>query len=216
MTHDGAVAGFWGAIICVLFLYPVTYYTGAEDPWNTYTMIVNSTTLQWAIAMFVFNVLMVNVLSVLVTFILSSVWHAILDNFRPITLWIADLYLFYAVSHHRVGESWTQYSWIQLAGLVVLLYGTAVYNGSIRLSGRAIDLFLDFSSEYSAYDKADQVERDIEGDDTLPKADTSNIASSPHLTTIKPFLTSPRKKRGEGSPRRQPTRMNELTPINRK
>jgi hypothetical protein len=32
---------------------------------------------------------------VLVTFMLSSVWHAILDNFRPITIWGVELWMFY-------------------------------------------------------------------------------------------------------------------------
>lgn len=39
-----------------------------------------------------------NALAVLVTFMLNSVWHAILDNFRPITVWGTDLFIFYAVT----------------------------------------------------------------------------------------------------------------------
>ena len=33
------------------------------------------------------------------------------------------------------GEDWTNYSYIQIAGLVVILYGTAIYNGSLRAFG---------------------------------------------------------------------------------
>lgn len=29
------------------------------------------------------------------------------------------------------GEAWVAASWLQLAGLVVLLFGTAIYNGSL-------------------------------------------------------------------------------------
>ena len=68
-----------------------------------------------------------NALAVLVTFMLNSVWHAILDNFRPITVWGTDLFIFYVITT-AFGEEWTKWSYVQLAGLFVLLYGTAVYN----------------------------------------------------------------------------------------
>ena len=35
---------------------------------------------------------------VLVTYLLDAVWHAILDNFRPITVWVVDLAIYYCVS----------------------------------------------------------------------------------------------------------------------
>jgi hypothetical protein len=88
---------------------------------------------------------------VLVTFMLNSVWHAILDNFRPITVWLTGLFIYYAISP-SFGEAWTQWSYIQVAGMIVLLYGTAVYNapnaGSVLLEGQWYSLGLDFASEY--------------------------------------------------------------------
>ena len=75
----------------------------------------------------------------------------ILDNFRPITIWTADLALFYCLAP-SLGEEWTRYSWMQVAGLFVLLYGTAVYNapnpGSVKLRGEWFSLGLDYGSEY--------------------------------------------------------------------
>lgn len=68
-----------------------------------------------------------------VTYLLDAVWHAILDNFRPISVWSVDLLIF-VITSGAYGEDWTVYSWLQLAGLVLLLYGTAVYNGNVRLS----------------------------------------------------------------------------------
>ena len=49
-----------------------------------------------------------NALAVLVTFMLNSVWHAILDNFRPITVWGTDLFIFYVVTT-SFGEEWTKW-----------------------------------------------------------------------------------------------------------
>lgn len=43
---------------------------------------------------------------------MSSVWHAILDNFRPISVWGADLALFYWITHQKYGEQWNMYVYI--------------------------------------------------------------------------------------------------------
>jgi fucose 4-O-acetylase-like acetyltransferase len=92
-----------------------------------------------------------NLFAVLVTFSLNSMWHSILDNFRPMTVWLTDLML-YAATHGSFGESWTRYSWIELAGLSVLLYGTAIYNApdtwSIELRGQCFTLGINLEAEY--------------------------------------------------------------------
>lgn len=45
------------------------------------------------------------------------------------------------------GEAWVAASWLQLAGLLVLLFGTAVYNGSlITFDEKMIDSDAELSS----------------------------------------------------------------------
>ena len=63
---------------------------------------------------------------------LSSVWHAILDNFRPISIWATQLAIF-SLTDGAHGEAWTRASYAQLVGLVVMLLGTvrpAILDGS--------------------------------------------------------------------------------------
>ena len=104
-------------------------------------------------AFYIFTVFMYNLLAVLVTFMLSSVWHAILDNFRPITVWATDLVIFYCINPF-FGETWTPYSYLQVVGMVVLLYGTAIYNapndGSLLLEGQWWAMGIDCSDDYAA------------------------------------------------------------------
>jgi drug/metabolite transporter (DMT)-like permease len=153
--------GFWGTMICLFILYPLAYYLpgsdhgSIENPFNTYALITSSPEIQSTFVLYFFSVLAYNILACLVTFMLSSVWHAILDNFRPITVWGTDLFIFYFITT-TFGEAWTRASWVQVSeilntlrdfphlsmllaqvlGLVVLLYGTAIYNapnaGSIK------------------------------------------------------------------------------------
>lgn len=163
--------GFWGTLLCLTVAYPLVYYLPGtdhgsyEDPFNTWHMVMNSTTIQIAFAVYFFSIFFYNFLAVLVTFLLNSVWHAILDNFRPITVWIADLVLFYCLSP-SLGEEWTTLSWLQVGGMAVLLYGTAVYNapnaGSVSLRGEWYSLCLDYSAEYDVLqaEAAAEVEED--------------------------------------------------------
>lgn len=151
--------GFWGTFLCVTVLYPLAYYLPGddhgsfEDPFNTWAMIVNTPTIQWAFFIYFFAIFGYNLFAVLVTFMLNSVWHAVLDNFRPISVWLTDLAIFYLFTKD-FGESWTAYSFIQLIGMIVLLYGTSIYNaphaGSIQLKGQWYVFGIDLAAEYEA------------------------------------------------------------------
>ena len=75
-----------------------------------------------------------NALSVMVTNELDSVWHSILDLYRPLTVWALDLFIFYYFRSPGMGEAWLfPSSAVELAAMVMLLYGTAIYNGSVAL-----------------------------------------------------------------------------------
>lgn len=149
--------GFWGTLLCLFPIYPLAYYIPGSDhgsfenPFNTIYMITHSSDIQKVFLLYFFSVLQYNILAVLVTFMLDSVWHAILDNFRPVTVWGLDLFIFYYISR-SFGENWTAWSFLQLLGMGILLYGTAIYNapnaGSLKLQGEWFSLGLDFSREY--------------------------------------------------------------------
>lgn len=155
-----ASSGFWGTFLCLVLLYPLAYYLPGddhgsfEDPFNTYAMIVNTPTIQWAFLIYFFAIFGYNLFAVLVTYTLNSIWHSILDNFRPISVWLADLAIFYVFTSGNFGEPWTAYSFIQLFGMVVLLYGTSIYNaphaGSIQLKGQWYVFGINLGHEYEA------------------------------------------------------------------
>jgi hypothetical protein len=149
--------GLWGTVLCLLIVYPIAYMIPGSDHGsfehfgNTWYMIMHTPTIQYMFLVYFFAIFGYNIFAVLVTFLLNSIWHAILDNFRPITVWLTDMVIFYLVDK-SFGEPWTTWSYLQLAGMVVLLYGTAIYNaphaGSILLKGEWFSLGLNFSKEY--------------------------------------------------------------------
>ena len=130
--------GIWGTILTLTLVYPMAYYLPGNDvggcyenPWDAIEMIRSSPKLYALTICFVLTVTCYNCAVIYVTKFLSAIWHAILDNFRPVTIWGLDLCLYYILLPGQgYGEAWTQYSWLQLVGLLVLFLGTAIYNGS--------------------------------------------------------------------------------------
>lgn len=186
--------GVWGTVLCLFVVYPLAYFTPGsdhgsyEDPFNTYEMILNSPTIQWAFVIYFFTIFAYNLFAVLVTFMLSSVWHAILDNFRPITVWGTDLFIFYVATAGSFGEPWSGWGYLQLAGMAVLLYGTAVYNapnaGSIVLRGQWWALGFDFGPEYDEIRAEEMDSRWEERQERFQERRGSSIyvKSSPHMS----------------------------------
>ena len=169
--------GFWGTVLCLIVVYPIANivpgqdHGSYEDPFNTWYMIMHNHSIQWAFLIYFFTIFSYNLFAVMVTFLLNSVWHAILDNFRPATVWITDLLIFYVIAKGSAfGESWTKYSYIQVAGMFVLLYGTSVYNapnpGSVKLDGSWYSLGINLQSEY---DELEQVLKQQEEDEEWAK-----------------------------------------------
>jgi hypothetical protein len=151
--------GLWGTVLCLFIMYPLAYFLPGddhgsyEDVFNTWQMFLSSSTIQVSFVIYFFTIFAYNLFAVLVTFMLNSVWHAILDNFRPITVWTTDMFIYYVITNMAFGEPWTRWSWIQVVGMFVLLYGTAVYNapnaGSVQLLGRWYHGGFDFTDEYN-------------------------------------------------------------------
>jgi drug/metabolite transporter (DMT)-like permease len=203
--------GLWGTLFCLGVVYPLAYYLPGddhgsyEDPYNTYHMVLASSTIQWSFLVYFFAIFAYNLFAVLVTYQLNSIWHAILDNFRPVTVWGTDMFIFYALAslQGRYGEPWTKYSWIQLLGMVVLLFGTAVYNapndGSIRLTGEWYALGINLQKEYDEID-AEQQEADLEKQ-WEERRSTFGTRRASSLAEHSPYVLHTQAMRGLASPR---------------
>eukprot|EP00457_Paulinella_chromatophora_P006934 gb/GEZN01006954.1/.p1 GENE.gb/GEZN01006954.1/~~gb/GEZN01006954.1/.p1 ORF type:complete len:425 (-),score=74.93 gb/GEZN01006954.1/:264-1538(-) len=143
MAVDGAapmivvgMEGFWGVLMAVIVCWPLCYYLPGPDKGSlenmheAFFMLNDGTILVWMCVFFV-SVAMYNVFAVFITHLLNSIWHAILDNFRPVAVWGVDLFIYYFVSQ-KFGERWVYPgSYLQLVGMIILFFGTAVYNGSV-------------------------------------------------------------------------------------
>ena len=147
MSDDGAhplvvvgMEGFWGVVLFLSIVFPWAYILSGDDvgslenAYDSYIMARNSTSIQLALLGFFVTVAFYNIFAVYLTHLMSSIWHAILDCFRPVSVWGTDLLIFYVITNGTFGEKWGVYSWLELAGMLLLFFGTAVFNGNIRFS----------------------------------------------------------------------------------
>jgi len=197
MTIDNApplvvvgMEGLWGTILMPLIVFPWAYVLPGSDVggcvenfYDAYVQMCNSTSVQIVLLIFTVTVCLYNIFCIYVTYLLNSIWHAILDNFRPVSVWSTDLLLYYVFTRGAFGESWTMYSWIEFAGMILLFIGTAVYNGTLVVPG----------FDYSSGGEGDDIEdTELDGDDEeigsltpsrlTPTIRTASKLSSPSLT----------------------------------
>lgn len=131
--------GIWGSIIMLTVVYPITYMMPGDDHgsyenfYESCVGLINNPDLFTCAMVYVCAITTYNVSAIFITQLLEAVWRSILENFRPIAVWSTDLVLFYFVTHGAFGEAWLGgASWLQVFGLVMLLAGTATYNGSLK------------------------------------------------------------------------------------
>ena len=63
----------------------------------------------------------------MVTKQLSAVMRSILESCRTLGVWLTSLVLYYAFHDSRAGERWTGWSFLELLGFALLVYGTLAY-----------------------------------------------------------------------------------------
>ena len=129
--------GIWGLLITTVLMIIAQNTSGQdaggvwENTFESIEQIRNSVSLSLVLLLFFLTVTGFNIAAVYVTSLLSSVWHSILDNFRPVSVWVIDLLLYYTFTNGQLGEAWTNVSWLQFVGMCVLFFGTAVYDGRV-------------------------------------------------------------------------------------
>ena len=103
-------------------------------------MIANSNILIVFVILYVLVILFYNVTGMFVTNITSAVVRTILEGLRTLCIWVVQLIIFYSIRgtdygnrHSSIGEEWTVWSWMQLAGFLLLFTGMLLYNKIIKI-----------------------------------------------------------------------------------
>lgn len=134
--------GIWGGLILLLLYIPlgVTPNKGVaadlyhENLESTLTQVKNSTTLIVTSVISVFVLLTYNWVGNMITKYLNAVARSMLEACRTIGVWSVGLFIYYVMGNHSIGEQWTNWSFLELGGFFLLVYGTLAYKDIIPIN----------------------------------------------------------------------------------
>lgn len=131
--------GVWGLLMMTVIIFPLLWILPGndggrqEDPIDALYMIRNSSGLVLVISLYLFSCATYNVTGIAVTGALSAVHRTMLEASRTCIIWVFGLAVHCIDENSPFGEFLTPYSWLQLLGFVVLLFGQAVYGEMVKL-----------------------------------------------------------------------------------
>lgn len=136
--------GLFGTVLMALVILPALYFVpnvgmvGSnfhDDSLDAMVQMSNSTILLVFIFLYLLSIAFYNFFGLSVTKQLTAVHRTLIDACRTICVWVTEIVLYYAVSN-EFGEAWNMpWSFLQLGGFVLLVFGTLVYNAILKIPG---------------------------------------------------------------------------------
>jgi drug/metabolite transporter (DMT)-like permease len=127
--------GIWGFIMMLLLAFPFALIIPGKDPSPLGNSLENFMDSFMQLAEpkvagicvgFIIAVLGLNIFGMLVTSHTNAINRTLMEAARTILVWIVMLIAYAAGA--GFGEQWCKYSWLELAGFIVLVSGTVIYN----------------------------------------------------------------------------------------
>mmetsp|Transcript_12970 Transcript_12970/g.27907 ORF Transcript_12970/g.27907 Transcript_12970/m.27907 type:complete len:173 (+) Transcript_12970:110-628(+) len=104
-----------------------------ENALDAITLIGNNKFLLAMVLLYWSSISFYNFFGLSVTKELTAVHRTLIDACRTTVVWVVEIFIYYVAGSHKFGEEWTVYSFLQLGGFALLIFGTMVYNKLIRL-----------------------------------------------------------------------------------
>eukprot|EP00770_Monocercomonoides_exilis_P003083 MONOS_3062.1-p1 / transcript=MONOS_3062.1 / gene=MONOS_3062 / organism=Monocercomonoides_exilis_PA203 / gene_product=integral membrane protein, putative / transcript_product=integral membrane protein, putative / location=Mono_scaffold00068:88169-89492(-) / protein_length=343 / sequence_SO=supercontig / SO=protein_coding / is_pseudo=false len=131
--------GFWGFCTCTFLCMPIVYFVRTtpgdglqEDIADTFVMMANSPVIIVFALAFVCSILLFNIFGMFITEVTSALTRNVLEPMRTMLVWITSIILYYASKEKdretSGGEPWSNWSYMQLGGFVVMTVGVMTYN----------------------------------------------------------------------------------------
>eukprot|EP00930_Biecheleria_cincta_P055578 TRINITY_DN41894_c0_g1_i1.p1 TRINITY_DN41894_c0_g1~~TRINITY_DN41894_c0_g1_i1.p1 ORF type:complete len:425 (-),score=69.24 TRINITY_DN41894_c0_g1_i1:33-1256(-) len=134
--------GMWGSLAMLVVVMPLLYVLpGAdhghlEDEIDSWVLLGSNPHLCWLMALYTFSCSTYNMAGIAVTGALSAVHRVMLEALRTLIVWAFGLIVHYKIDpSSKLGEAWTPYSLLEVAGFVLLILGQALYGGMLKVPG---------------------------------------------------------------------------------
>lgn len=130
--------GFWGMIICMLFMI-IAYFIPTkegdglhENSIDTVVMVVHSLPIFIYSLIYTILILCFNVAGMFIINMTNALARNVTEQMRTLFIWLISLFIYYIVNKDY-GEKWGPLSFLQLIGFLIMSVGVLIYNGIIKL-----------------------------------------------------------------------------------
>lgn len=133
--------GVWGFCVTFILMFILQFIPGGDDGSieNTATsfyMLGNNPAIIGATVIYWFCITFLNWSGMTLTRELGPVVRTIWEAVRTAAIWVVDLFIYYVVVPHSVfGESWNGWSFMQLFGFGILVWGSFTNNAMVKYPG---------------------------------------------------------------------------------
>jgi drug/metabolite transporter (DMT)-like permease len=139
-----AYEGLWGLVIMVIVLIAMQYVPGDdhgsyENSIDSFEKMRNNAFLFFLIVIYCVSIALFNQCGMAVSKYLSSLHRTLIDSLRAVVVWGTQLVMYYIFGSKTYGVAWTENSWLQLVGFLLLLAGTLIYNEVVVLFSTSSD-----------------------------------------------------------------------------
>lgn len=136
------VEGIWGFALMTLVVYPILVlmpgpdHGHGEDVVDTWYQLKNSWLVQLIAVADVVSCLTYNIVGMKVTESMSGVMRTMLEATRTLMVWVFNLGWHYLINPRSpFGESWTNWSYLELVGFFFLFLGQVTYSAMLKWPG---------------------------------------------------------------------------------
>ncbi len=128
-----AYEGLWGLLIMIAVLYVMQNVPGDdhgsyENSIDSIEKMKNNSFLSFLVFIYCVSIALFNQCGMAVSKYLSSLHRTLIDSLRATVVWGVQLLMYYGFHSTAYGVAWTNNSWLQLLGFILLVFGTLIYN----------------------------------------------------------------------------------------
>ena len=135
--------GVWGTLAMILIACPLAYvvpgfdystmpHNSLENTIDSFICLASNKALIGAVSLFCVAVFAYNCYGMLITDSFSAINRTIFEAVRTAVVWMVSLIIQAIAKGSPYGETWSKWSWLELAGFLVLFFSSLTYNAVIK------------------------------------------------------------------------------------
>lgn len=180
--------GVWGMLVCSLVILPIcSYLPGGMEGDGIHEHILMSLgevfrsprLMAYSVGIIV-SILCCNTGVAYLIKISNGLTHTVLEQFRGVLVWVISLVL-HLMSGGKSGEPWTKWSFVQLGGFLLLIFGTLVYSGAFVARSVAVVVAVEKSGDDGCSMKGQNEQRGKGTDEGKEGGEEERGVKSPEL-----------------------------------